>query len=149
MGDFSFKAQLAQIKPQEQAESKLLEDVNNWTKKHAEAIIGSSGLPQGYYDGFSSLSPDKQTLYLFIDGKPNGPLQIKGIKNKINRIRIVGNGTLLSHQILNKQYWSEVPGMLYIPVPEDQLDARMTIIAVLLDKPLSLHQEEIKPIESN
>jgi alpha-L-fucosidase len=149
MGDFSFKAQLAQIKPQEPTESKLLEDVNNWTKKHAEAITGSSGLPQGYYDGFSSLSPDKQTLYLFVDGKPNGPLQIKGIKNKINRIRIVGNGTLLTHQILNKQYWSEVPGMLYIPVPEDQLDAKMTIIAVLLDKPLSLHQEEIKPIESN
>jgi alpha-L-fucosidase len=76
-------------------------------------------------------------------------LQIKGIKNKINRIRIVGNGTLLSHQILNKQYWSEVPGMLYIPIPEDQLDSRMTVIAVLLDKPLNLHQEEIKPIESN
>ena len=149
MGNFSFKAQLAQIKPQAPSEAKILEDINDWTKKHAEALIGSSGLPQGYYDGFSSLSPDKQTLYLFVDGKPNGPLQIKGIKNKINRIRIVGNGTLLTHQILNKQYWSEVPGMLYIPVPEDQLDTRMTIIAVLLDKPLNLHQEEIKPIESN
>ena len=39
--------------------------------------------------------------------------------------------------------------MLYIPVPEDQLDSNMTVIAILLDKPLSLHSEEIKPIESN
>jgi alpha-L-fucosidase len=148
-GDFSFKTQLAQIKPSSPIESQLYLDANSWLNKHAEALIGSAGLPQGYYDGFSTLSPDKQTLYLFVDGKPNGPLQIKGIKNKINRIRIVGNGTLLSHQILNKQYWSEVPGMLYIPVPEDQLDSRMTVIAVLLDKPLNLHQEEIKPIESN
>ncbi len=62
---------------------------------------------------------------------------------------MVGNGTLLTHQILNKQYWSEVPGMLYISVPEDQLDSNMTVIAILLDKPLSLHSEEIKPIESN
>lgn len=148
-GDFSFETQLAQIVPSSQTESQLFADANSWRKKHAEALIGSAGLPQGYYDGFSTLSPDKQTLYLFVDGKPNGPLQIKGIKNKINRIRIVGNGTLLGHQILNKQYWSEVPGMLYIPIPEDQLDSRMTVIAVLLDKPLNLHQEEIKPIESN
>lgn len=148
-GDFSFKASLAQIQPNSTIESEALNVSVDWIKKHGEALMGSAGLPQGYYDGFSSLSADKQTLYLFIDGKPNGPLQIKGIKNKINRIRIVGNGTLLSHQILNKQYWSDVPGMLYIPVPEDQLDSRMTIIAVLLDKPLNLHQEEIKPIESN
>lgn len=148
-GNLLFKQELAQIKPTTAFETQALLSVNNWIKKHGEALMGSSGLPEGYYDGFSTLSPDKQTLYLFIDGKPNGPLQIKGIKNKINRIRIVGNGTLLSHQILNKQYWSEVPGMLYIPVPEDQLDPHMTIIAVLLDKPLSLHQEEIKPIESN
>ena len=148
-GNLLFKQELAQIKPTTAFETQALLSINNWIKKHGEALMGSSGLPEGYYDGFSTLSPDKQTLYLFIDGKPNGPLQIKGIKNKINRIRIVGNGTLLSHQILNKQYWSEVPGMLYIPVPEDQLDPHMTIIAVLLDKPLSLHQEEIKPIESN
>lgn len=148
-GNFTFKAALAQIQPKSTTEFEMLSISNDWIKKHGEALIGSAGLPQGYYDGFSTLSPDKQTLYLFIDGKPNGPLQIKGIKNRINRIRIVGNGTLLSHQILNKQYWSDVPGMLYIPVPEDQLDSRMTIIAVLLDKPLSLHQEEIKPIESN
>jgi len=149
LGDFSFNTQLVEIKPQAPSESKLLQETNSWINKHAEALIGSSGLPQGYYDGFSTLSSDKQTLYLFVDGKPNGPLQIKGIKNKIHRIRIVGNGTLLSHQILNKQYWSDVPGMLYIPVPEDQLDSRMTIIAVLLDKPLSLYEDEIKAIESN
>lgn len=148
-GDFSFKDQFINLSTSKPNEFNVLSIANSWLKKHAEAFIGHEGLPQGYYDGFSTLSLDKQTLYLFIDGKSNGPLQVKGIKNKINRIRIVGNGTLLTHQILNKQYWSDVPGMLYIPVPEDQLDPKMTIIAVLLDKPLSLHQEEIKPIESN
>jgi alpha-L-fucosidase len=147
--DFSFRNKINEFTAASQKETQLLIQVKSWMKKHNEALIGSAGLPPTYYDGFSSLSADRQTLYLFIDGKPNGPLAIKGIKNKINRIRIVGNGTLLTHQILNKQYWSEVPGMLYIPVPKDQLDSSMTVIAVLLDKPLSLHSEEIKPIESN
>lgn len=148
-GDFSYKSQIDQLSTKTKSEAQLLNEVQSWMKKHAEVFSGSAGLPQGYYDGYSSLSADKQTLYLFVDGKPNGPLAIKGIKNKINRIRVVGNGTLLTHQILNKQYWSDIPGMLYIPVPEDLLDSKMTVIAVLLDKPLSLYQEDIKPIESN
>ena len=132
------------------AEKKVLRDLSRWTTKHAEAIEDAvKGLPTGYYNGPSTLSADRQTLYLFVDGKPNGPIAIKGIKNKIQRVRIAGNGTLLPHQILNKQYWSEIPGMLYIEIPEDQLDAQMTVIAVLLDKPIDLFGEEVKPIESN
>ena len=148
-GDFSFRPQIDQLSAKTKSETHLLNEVQIWMKKHAEALSGSAGLPQGYYNGYSSLSADKQTLYLFVDGKPNGPLAVKGIKNKINRIRVVGNGTLLTHQILNKQYWSDIPGMLYIPLPEDLLDSNMTVIAILLDKPLSLFQEDIKPIESN
>ena len=131
-------------------EKKVLEQLNRWTVKHGEAIDESlKGLPHGYYTGPSTLSADRQTLYLFVDGKPTGPIAIKGIKNKIQRVRIAGNGTLLPHQILNKQYWSEIPGTLYIDIPEDQLDPVMTVIAVLLDKPLDLFEEEVKPIESN
>jgi alpha-L-fucosidase len=131
-------------------EEKALQEVQRWTLKHSEAIDGNmKGLPFGYYTGPSSLSADRQTLFLYVDGKPKGPIAIKGIKNKIQRVRIVGNGTLLPHQILNKQYWSDIPGMLYINIPEDQLDEQMTVIAVLLDKPLDLLVEEVKPIESN
>ena len=133
-----------------QKEKNILEQLQRWTLKHAEAFDKSGkGLPPGYYTGPSTLSADKQTLYLFVDGKPTGPIAIKGIKNKIQRVRIVGNGTLLPHQIVNKQYWSEVPGILYIDIPEDQLDGDMTVIAVLLDKAIELYGEEIKPIESN
>ncbi len=56
----------------------------------------------------------KLFLYLYVDNKPNGPLLIKGLKNKVNRIWVVGNGTKLSHKVVGKQYWSSVPGMLYI-----------------------------------
>lgn len=124
--------------------------VERWVRKHAETLYKSNpGLPAGHYEGATALSEDKQTLYLFVEGKPTGPIAIKGLKNKLHRIRIVGNGTLLGHEIFNKQYWSEIPGIVYIDVPEDQLDKDLTVIAVLLDKPVELYREEIKPIESN
>jgi alpha-L-fucosidase len=95
------------------------------------------------------LSPDKQTLYLFVEGKPTGPIALKGIKNAIARIRIVGEGSMINHKIYNKLYWSDRPGIIYIDVPEDRLDEHMTVVAVLLDKPIELHKEEVKAIESN
>ena len=39
---------------------------------------------------------------------------LKGLKNKVNRIWVVGNGTKLNYKITNKAYWSEVPGLLYM-----------------------------------
>jgi len=121
-----------------------------WIKKHAEALHHTGkGLPYGHYNGLSVLSEDKQTLYLCIQGIPTGPIAIKGLKNQIQRARIVGEGTLLTPEVYNKLYWSKVPGITYIPVPEDRLDSQMTIIALLLDGPLALYRENVGAIESN
>lgn len=124
--------------------------VERWVRKHAETLYKASpGLPAGHYEGATSLSADRQTLYLFVEGKPTGPIAIKGLKNKLQRIRVVGNGTLLGHEIFNKQYWSDIPGIAYIDVPHELLDDDLTVIAILLDRPVELYREEIKPIESN
>lgn len=126
------------------------EDVIKWVKKHAEVLHdATAGIDANHYTGYSALSPDRQTLYLFVEGKPTGPIALKGIKNAIARIRIVGEGSMINHKIYNKLYWSDRPGIIYIDVPEDRLDNHMTVIAVLLDKPIELHKEEVKAIESN
>lgn len=122
----------------------------NWISKHAEAFFETEkGLPDGHYSGMSALSKDKQTLYLFVEGTPTGPVALKGIKNDISRIRIVGEGTLLDHKIYNKLYWSERPGIMYIDIPKERLDKNMTVIAVLLNKPLELYREKVGAIENN
>ena len=122
----------------------------NWFSKHAEALFETEkGLPDGHYPGMSALSKDKQTLYLFVEGTPTGPIALKGIKNDIARIRIVGDGTLLSHKIYNKLYWSDRPGIIYIDIPKERLDKNMTVIAVLLNKPLELYREKVGAIENN
>jgi alpha-L-fucosidase len=121
-----------------------------WISKHAEALYETEkGLPDGHYSGMSALSKDKQTLYLFVEGTPTGPIALKGIKNEIARIRVVGEGTMLSHTIYNKLYWSARPGIIYIDIPKEKLDKQMTVIAVLLNKPLELYRENVGAIENN
>ena len=74
---------------------------------------------------------------------------MKGIKNAINRIWVVGNGTKLSYDVKMKLYWSAVPGLVYIDVPEKVLDEQVTVIAVLLKGPIELYREDGQVIESN
>ncbi len=124
--------------------------VVEWVKKHAEALYETGkGLPEGHYEGLSALSKDRQTVYLFVEGTPTGPIALKGIKNGIARIRLVGEGSMINHEIFNKLYWSSIPGIVYIQAPKERLDKNMTVIAVLLDSPLALHREKIGAIENN
>lgn len=128
----------------------ILKGLGRWTKKHEEAIYGTrAGIPHGHFNGYTALSKDKKTLYLYVDNKPNGSLLIKGLKNKVNRIWVVGNGTKLSHKVVGKQYWSSVPGLLYIDLPEEVQDKDVTVIAVLLDGKVDLYREKGQKIESN
>ena len=127
----------------------LLED-KRWKEKHIIAVKDfNKGIVNGHYSGPTALSKNKDILYLFVDGKPNGPLVIKGLKNKINRIWVVGMGTKLHADIKGKLYWSSVPGIAYIPVPDYVLDKKTTVIAVLLDGPIQLYREKGQVIESN
>ncbi len=128
----------------------ILKEFGRWTKKHSEAIYGTgSGLPHGHFFGPTTLSKDRETIYLFLDHKPKEQIVLKGIKNRINRIRVVGNGTKLSWKIVGKQYWSQVPGLLYIDVPEKVLDEQVTVIAVLLKGKIDLYREDGQVIEIN
>ena len=134
--------------PDEQV--KILKDLGRWTNKHAESIYGSrAGIPLEHYYGPTTLNKEGTILYLFVPHKPNGPLMLKGIKNKINRMYVVGNGTKLNWDVKMKQYWSSVPGIVYIDVPEKTLDDEVTVIAVLLDGKIDLYREDGQVIESN
>lgn len=122
----------------------------DWIKTHSEALYETGeGLPDGHYSGMSALSKDKQTLFLFVEGKPAGPIAIKGLANTISRIRIVGEGSIIGHQVFNKLYWSDVPGIVYINIPEERLDDNLTVISVLLDKPIDLYREKIGAVDDN
>ena len=117
--------------PEEQVH--ILKELGKWTKKHDQAIFGTNaGIPKEYFDGPSTLSKDGNILYLFITGKPNGPIMLKGLKNKINSIWVVGSGIKLDHEIKMKPWWSKIPGLVFIDIPDNVLDEYITVIALKL-----------------
>lgn len=134
--------------PQEQ--QTILEGLGRWTQKHREAIWGTgAGIPHGHFYGPTTLSKDQNILYLFVRGTPKDEIVIRGLKNKINRIYVVGQGTKLDHQVVGKVYWSQYPGIKYIKVPEYVLDENMTVLALMLDGKIDLYREDGAVIENN
>jgi alpha-L-fucosidase len=118
----------------------VLKELGAWNKKNGEAIFNTlGGIPQGHFYGATTLSKDSSTLYLFLQGKISGEVTLKGLKNKIKQIAVLGNGTRLTHKIVGKISWSNVPGLVYINVPENVLDKYVTVLKVELDGPLQLY----------
>lgn len=62
---------------------------------------------------------------------------------------MVGGDADVGHRVLGKHDWSKVPGLLYLRVPDRAWDPDMTVVALELDRPASLFEEEVKAIESN
>lgn len=135
--------------PEEQVN--ILEELRTWTSKHADAIYGShAGIPKECYAGPSTLSPDSTTLYLFVRDIPkDGKIQLKGVKNKINRAFVVGDGTILNTELHCKPYWSGYPGLKYIQIPEGDLDKYYTIVAVMLDGKIEVYRDFHGTVEQN
>lgn len=129
---------------------RILEDFGRWTDKHAEAIYGSrAGIPLDYFHGPSTLSADGRTLYLFLDGRPNEDVVIKGLNNQVLHARVVGSDAQVAHEVVGKHDWSKVPGLLYLDVSDDAFDPVVTVLALELDGPVSLFGGQVKAIENN
>lgn len=124
----------------------IMETLGAWTNKHAEAIFGTrAGLPAGHFYGPTTLSKDRQTLYLFLTGKPSqGQLLLKGLKSPIAYIRVLGSGQkLYGFRMKGKPWWSQIPGLITIDIPDSvSFDPYMTVVAVHFSEPLKLHRGE-------
>ena len=127
-----------------QIEANTLRQVGRWVNKNQEAIYGSrAGIPHDYFLGDSTLSKDRKTLYLFVDGKPGGAVLLKGLANRVLVARVVGNGTMLSPKRLGATLGG-APALLAIDVPDYAIDPDVTVIALELDGPIKLFDPEKK-----
>ena len=126
------------LQPEEVA---VLKGLGRWTHKHAEALYGTdAGLPGGYFFGDSTLSRSRETLYLIYFDRPMGPIALKGIRNKIKRISVLGGPDLTSKSI-GGAAWVNMPGVLWIDLPETAVDPDATVIKVELVGALDLATE--------
>lgn len=135
--------------PEEQV--KVLKGLGRWNSKHEKAIFDTrAGIDLAYYNGPSTLGSSgylgKQSggdiLYLFIPGKPNGSVRLKGLKSNIMRTWIVGNGIKVNWR---KDTDLAHPGIIYFDIPERALDEDMTVLAILLDGKIDLQALKYSP----
>ncbi len=121
---------------------RILEELGRWNHKHEEAIFNSvGGIGAGHFYGPSTLSKDSINLYLFLPGNATGPIEVKGIKNQVLKVEILGTATNVPFKVVGKISWSDKPGLLFIDVPNDPqlLDPVMTVLKVTLKDPLKLY----------
>jgi alpha-L-fucosidase len=123
----------------------VLRGLGRWTKKSAEGLYGTvAGLPPGYFYGPTTLSKDRDVIYLFCFDRPRGPIPLKGIRNEVVRVIVLGGPELTARKIGGAS-WIKMPGVLWIDVPEATLDQDATVIKVQLKGPLDLAAEPLRP----
>lgn len=131
-------------------EVERLEGLGTWISHNEEAIYGTiAGLPRGHFYGPSTLSKDRQTIYLFQFGKAKMPIPVKGLRNKVKKVSIVRTGQELTHRFIGGAPWLGIPGVLWIDLPEEACDQVATVLKLELESPVELYREEGQAITDN
>lgn len=131
-------------------EVKRLEKLGQFISGNEEAIYPTTaGLPRGHFYGPTTLAQDRSTIYLFQFGKPQGEIPVKGIRNKVKRISVLKSGAELTHKKLGGAPWLNIPGILWIDLPEELCEAPATVIKLELEGELDLYREQGAVITDN
>jgi alpha-L-fucosidase len=134
--------------PERQVE--LLKTLGMWVRKHKEAVYGTErGLPHGYAYHFSTLNKERNTIYLYLAHIPKEATPVKGIKNAIKSITVLGSNAECNYKRIGGASWLGVPGTLWIDVPKDSLDEYVTVLKIELDGKLDLYGGEGVEIDVN
>lgn len=128
-----------------------LKDLGQWIKKHEEAVYQTvAGLPWGHFYGPTTLAPDSQTIYLYLLNTPKEFVALKGLHNKIKKIRVVGQpDSKLKWKISGGAPWNNIPGVVLINVPEKLLDPFVTVLAVEIEGKVKLYRAPGHAVQLN
>ena len=125
-----------------------LKAIGAWIKKHEEAVYPTvAGMPYGHFSGPATYTKDSSIIYLYLFDQALEYIPVKGIRNKIKQIRVVGTTEVLTWKKSGGAKWINVPGTLLIDVPRN-IDPYLTVIAIELENKLDLyhgigHKEDV------
>jgi alpha-L-fucosidase len=127
-----------------------LRGLGEWIRKHEEAVYPTQeGLPFGHFHGPTTLSKDRKTLYLYVFEKPRKEIAVKGLFTKVKSARVVGSGADLKFEVDGGAPWVNIPGILYVEVPEKVLDDTVTVIALEFEQPGEIYHGPGQAVEKN
>ena len=62
--------------------------------------------------------------------KPMDQIALRGVRNDFKRISVLGKDRELTHKKIGGAPWADVPGVLWIDLPEDTIDDNATVIKI-------------------
>ena len=127
----------------------VMEGIGAWVAKNGEALFGTqAGLPPTHLYGASTLSADRKTIYAICFDDPKDEFAIKGIQNNVVRASVLGYGEVPVRK-LGGASWAGIPGIAWVTVPREALDADATVIKLELEDDLRLYSGHGDPITFN
>jgi alpha-L-fucosidase len=111
-----------------------MKTVGNWIQKNQEAIFGTEpGLPTGHFDGKSVIK--NGNLYLFVMGKQDRELVLKGIEGKIASVEILSSGQKLPTRWMRDYHEKDKQAKpwKFIQIKSEQCDVLCTVIKITFD----------------
>ena len=80
---------------------------------------------------------------------PRGPVTVKGVRNDIERVWVVGQDARLTWKRSGGAPWKNIPGILLIDVPEAVLDEDVTVVGIRMKDALDLYHGTGGAVEAN
>ena len=122
----------------DETDEALLLQMGEWLKDNGEAIYGTErGLPGGCFFGNSTFSRDGKILYLFYYDIPMDELAVKGIRNNIRRITVLGKGAELT--FYKQGGFLDMPGIVWFRLPKELCNDYCTVIKIEFDEPADIY----------
>ncbi len=106
-----------------------LHALGGWIARHAEAVYPTvAGLPPGHFNGPTTLSADRRTLFLFVSGVRPESVAIRGLRSRVRQATVLSTGTGLPTDVTGGH--GEVPGVTWVSAPVGvDVDPHMTVVA--------------------
>ena len=118
----------------------ILSGLGSWIRDHEEAVYHTvEGIETCYYLGGSTISPDRETLYLFVYDRPKECICLKGLCNPIKKITVLHSGKELSHEIHGGVPWFQIPGTTWIRMTADDCHDQVTVVKVQLEGEIKMY----------
>lgn len=129
-----------------------LKEIGAWLKVNGEAIYGSeTGIHKNHYAGSSTLSKDKKILYLIVHSNPVNGMLIKGLKNKVKRITILGDvqQSQLQFKNVGGAPWNDIPPSKFLYFPDSIKIGYGRVVKLELNEEIKLYTGSSGAIEQN
>ncbi|UUN30917.1 alpha-L-fucosidase [Streptomyces sp. FIT100] len=113
-----------------------LTGLGRWIRRNRDAVYATTGLPYGYFEGPSTLSQDRRTLFLFCTRAPWHLIELRGLRNAVRRVSVLSTGAEVPYHVVGGLPDWNIPRVIRIKPP-----ASPGVLVLELDGELELHQD--------